>query len=305
MMIYFKASSSIQSKYKTEESIKNSIRRLDIIYGAILLLGAFVFVHSLVMANAHQYGFALVETIVLIGVSVLLYGLWLYRDAFSTILKTGSLSRKRMALGVWHLILVPLMIYQILTLGAQIELFQVYILEADPFQLGGIDIPYIVLTIFGTYLSSIVVVVINHYKETRRGIEKINHMKLSGTPENIVEEERALLMEKSGSSIRTKFLMFLILVGATTVSTLDFIRSQELAVIILLPLVFLVAIPWFSSKIVKGIPKLALRMRRKKPEKVEKVTDEDIVIEGLDDLSVEELREYTKMDIEDEDESES
>jgi hypothetical protein len=300
MMIYFKAASSIQSRYKTEESIKHSIRRLDLIYGAILFLGAMVFVHSLIMANANQFGWALIETIILVGVSVLLYGLWLYRDAFSAILKTDSLSRKRVALGVWHLILVPLMIYQILTLGAQIELFQVYILEVDPFQLGGVNIPYIVLTIFGTYLSSIVVVVINHYKETKRGIEKITHMKLSGTPENIVEEERSLLMEKSGNSIRTKFLMFLILVGATTVSTLDFIRSQELAVIILLPLVFLVAIPWFSSKIVKGLPKIAERIRSRKEEKgLEEVADEDITI---DDLSVEELREYTKMDIEDDDE---
>lgn len=48
----------------------------------------------------------------LIGFSVLLYGLWLYRDAYSAIFLTGKVSRRRIPAGLWHLALVPGMIYQ-------------------------------------------------------------------------------------------------------------------------------------------------------------------------------------------------
>ena len=42
-------------------------------------------------------------------------------------------------------------------------------------------------------------------------------------------------------------------------------------------------------------------MRSGKPKKIADIADEDIII---DDLSVDELREYTRMDIESDDESE-
>ena len=58
--------------------------------------------------------------------------------------------------------------------------------------------------------------------------------------------------------------MFLIVVGATTASTLDFIGSYSLAVIILFPVLFLVVIPYISSKIVTGVPRVVRRLRKKR-----------------------------------------
>ncbi|MHA1741279.1 MAG: hypothetical protein ACTSVD_04205, partial [Candidatus Thorarchaeota archaeon] len=147
------------------------------------------------------------------GSLFLLYGLWLYRDAYSAILLTGKVSRRRMAAGLWHLALVPGMIYQIMEYGRYIELFQVYILE-NVFRLGDIAVPAILLTIFGTYVSSIVVVVVNLYREISKGLRRIGQMRSAGTPPSVVEEERQLLIQRIGTSIRTRFLMFLIVVGA-------------------------------------------------------------------------------------------
>jgi hypothetical protein len=59
------------------------------------------------------------------------------------------------------------------------------------------------------------------------------------------------------SSIRIKFLMFLVVVGATTVMSMDFLASWELGVIVLLPVAFLVVIPFVSSKIIQAFSKLS------------------------------------------------
>lgn len=260
MMLYFKVASIVTTSSRTPMSVSRSVKRLDITYVAILGVGAIIMLHSRLTGAAGQYGMALAESILLIGIAVLLYGLWLYRDAYSAILQLHKLSKRRMALGIWHLMLVPFLIIQIIEFGQHIELFQVYILE-NTIHLGSLAIPTILVTVFGTYMSSIVIVVVNLYREIRKGLGRIEHMEQSGTPVDVVVEERSLLVERTGASIRTKFLMFLIIVGATTASSLDFIRSYSLAVIILMPIVFLVIIPYLSSKIVKGIPLIIARFR--------------------------------------------
>ena len=297
MLIYFKLVSSLSTLDISPEGLKRSLGKLDKTYGIILLGGLALFGHSWVLAGAGQYDLALIEAVGLLGISVLLYGLWLYRDAFSTILVTHKISQKRRVLGIWHLLLVPIMIWQIFEFGQYIQLFQRYILT-NQFVLGELQFPAILVTVFGTYLSSIVIVVVTFYKEVSKGLERIMQMEAVSTPSIIVDGERQLLVERVGSSIRMKFLMFLVLLAATTVSSLEFLRQYSLAVIVMLPLVFLVVIPFISSKIAKSIPKIASRMKSRKgrkPKAIDEIADEEI---RIDELSVEELREYTKMDIE-------
>ena len=71
-----------------------------------------------------------------------------------------------------------------------VELFQVYILE-NVFRLGDIAVSAILLTIFGTYVSSIVVVVVNLYREISKGLRRIGQLRSAGTPPSVVEEERS------------------------------------------------------------------------------------------------------------------
>ncbi len=255
MIIYFKFTRSFLVEEKNIEILKKGIRKLDILYVFILSVSTLGLVHSFVTASTGNYSLAVVESILLLGASLLLYGIWLYRDANSSILVNYKISRRRMILGMWHLIFVPLVIWQIFEWGNNIEWFQVYVLS-QTFAIGEIQIPSIMLTIFATYISSIVLVVVNLYREISIVIKRLNKMISMGTPDAVIEDERINYLGRISSSIRIKFFMFLVVLGGTTVSTMDFLRSYSIGVIVLLPVLFLVVIPYISSKLAKIITRV-------------------------------------------------
>jgi hypothetical protein len=82
-------------------------------------------------------------------------------------------------------------------------------------------------------------------------------MEEAGTPRNIVEEEKISMINRFSSSIRIKFLMFLVVVGATTVMSMDFLQSFQLAIIVLMPVLFLVVIPFLASKIIQVLGRIS------------------------------------------------
>ena len=100
-------------------------------------------------------------------------------------------------------------------------------------------------------------------------------MAVLGTPPIVVEQECVDLVEKLGSSIRTKFFMFLVVLAGTSVLTMDFLKSYSLGVIVLMPVVFLVAVPYVSSKMAKGISKVSSRRRERR-------TDDKTLVEIAD-----------------------
>ncbi len=263
MIIYFKLTRSFSVEGKTIETLKKGIKKLDILYGFILSVSAIVLLHSFVTAAAQNYSLAVVESVLLLGASLLLYGIWLYRDANSSILVNNRISKRRMILGIWHLVFVPLVVWQIFEWGNHIEWFQVYVLS-QTFALGEIQIPSIMLTIFATYISSIVLVVFNVYREISKVIKRLDKMVLMGTPEAVIIDERINYLGRISSSIRIKFFMFLVILGGTTVSTMDFLRSYSIGVIVLLPVLFLVVIPYISSKLAKFLTKIQGLVRRKR-----------------------------------------
>ena len=250
MVLYFRMASSMKVDDKTTEGLKKSLKNMDRLYLLIVLGSGAGLVASYSMYTAGNYAVALILTVALLGCSVLLYGLWLYRDATAAVLVRGSLSRGRMVLGLWHLVFVPLVIFMILLYGVEIDWFRRYIIDVS-FTIGDISIPSIMTTIFAAYMSSILVVVVNLYREVNKGLKKIVKMEEADTPASVVEDERTSMVSRFGSSVRIKFLMFLVVVGATTVMSLDFLASWELAVIVLLPIAFLVVIPFISSKIIQ------------------------------------------------------
>jgi hypothetical protein len=249
MMIYFRMASSMRVDDSTKEGLHKSVRNMDRLYIVIVAATGLGIVSSYSMYQAGEYAFALIVTVALLGGSVLLYGLWLYRDATSAVMLHGKIGRKRMVLGLWHLVFVPLVIFMMLLYGVEIDWFKANIID-QTLVIGGIVVPTIMTTIFAAYISSILVVVVNHYREVSKGIKKITKMEEAGTPDGIVEDERTSMVSKFSSSIRVKFLMFLVVVGATTVMSMDFLASWELGVIVLLPVAFLVVIPFISSKII-------------------------------------------------------
>ncbi|MHA2351775.1 MAG: hypothetical protein ACXABX_01485, partial [Candidatus Thorarchaeota archaeon] len=256
MVIYFRMASSMKIEDESLEGRKKSIKNMDRLYLLIVVGSGAGFVGSYSMYTAGNYAVALVLTVALLGCSVLLYGLWLYRDATAAVLVRGSLSRRRMVLGLWHLVFVPLVIFMILIYGVGIDWFRAYIIDVS-FTIGDISVPSIMTTIFAAYMSSILVVVVNLYREVNKGLKKIVKMEDAGTPPSIVEDEKTSMVSRFSSSVRIKFLMFLVVVGATTVMSMDFLASWELGVIVLLPVAFLVVIPFISSKIIQVFSKLS------------------------------------------------
>ncbi len=250
MVIYFRMASSIRVEEESVDSRQKSIKNMDRLYLLIVLVSGAGLVGSYTMYTAGNYAVALVLTVALLGCSVLLYGLWLYRDATAAMLVRGSLSRRRMVLGLWHLVFVPLVIFMILVYGVEIDWFKAYIIDQS-FTIGTISVPTIMTTIFTAYMSSILVVVVNLYREVNKGLKKVVNMEEAGTPASVVEDEKKIMVGRFSSSIRIKFLMFLVVVGATTVMSMDFLASWELGVIVLLPVAFLVVIPFISSKIIQ------------------------------------------------------
>ncbi|MHA2206597.1 MAG: hypothetical protein ACXABC_12115, partial [Candidatus Thorarchaeota archaeon] len=256
MFVYFRIASSTRIDEDSVVGLQQSVRRMDRIYILMVLASGVGLVASYWYYIEGALGLALVLTVALLGGSVLMYGLWLYRDAVSAVLIKGALSRRRMLLGLWHLVFVPVVIVMILVYGIGINWFRAYIID-QPFTIGGITIPAIMTTIFGAYVSSIIVVVVNLYREVSKGIQKIRKMEEAGTPRDIVEEEKSSMINRFSSSIRIKFLMFLVLVGATTVMSMEFLQSYQLAIIVLMPVLFLVVIPFLASKILQVLSRVS------------------------------------------------
>ncbi len=273
MFVYFRMAASTRVDDKSMEGLKKSVKRMDRLYMLIVLASGIGLAGSYMYYSVAEYGLALVLTIVLLGSSVLLYGLWLYRDAVSAVLIRGALSRGRMALGLWHLVFVPVVIIMMLSYGTEIDWFRHYVID-QYFAIGDLRVPAIMTTIFTAYVSSIIVVVVNLYREASKGIKKIAKMEESGTPADIVEDEKASMISRFSSSIRIKFLMFLVVVGAATVMSMDFLQSYALGVIVLMPVVFLVIIPYISSQIIKVLGRASGAARGKKPAEVILPTEE-------------------------------
>jgi hypothetical protein len=279
MFVYFRIAPSLRRTGTSKEELRKSVKRMDRLYLLIVLASAIGIITSMGFNSIGDYAGALILTVALLGASVLLYGLWLYRDAVSAVMVTGTLSRKRMITGLWHLFFVPVVIIMILDYGAEIDWFKAYMID-QAFEIGGLSIPSIMTTIFAAYVSSILVVVVNLYREVGTGLKKLKKMQEADTPQAIVDDEKDTMVNRYSSSIRIKFLMFLVVVGAAAVTTMDFLKSYELGVIVLMPVAFLVVIPFMSSKIVQAVN----RASNVKIKKTKELVDEESTILVAEDL---------------------
>jgi hypothetical protein len=262
MFVYFRISASTRIDDESMEGLRKSVRRMDRIYLLMALGSGAGLVTSYWYFLQAELGLALVLTVALLGMSVLMYGLWLYRDAVSAVLIKGALNRGRIVLGLWHLVFVPVVIVMILAYGTGIDWFRAYIIEVST-TFGDLTIPTIMTTIFAAYISSIIVVVVNLYREVSKGIKKVMRMEEAGTPRRIVEDEKISMINRFSSSIRLKFLMFLVVVGATTVMSMEFLQSFQLAIIVLMPVLFLVVIPFLASKIIQVLSRVTGAVTRR------------------------------------------
>ncbi len=249
---YFKLSSSMRIQETSIDATEKSVKRMDRLYIAIVGITGASALTSWVAYTAANYEFAVGFAITVLGSSILLYGIWLYRDSVASILVDDRINRKRMVLGLWHLFFLPVTIGMILVYGYGIPWFNEHIIN-DAFVVGDISIPGIITTVVTSFLSSILVVVFNVYRELSQGVTKLDKMEAAGTPQDVLADERSILVKKASSSIRVKFLLFLVVVGGATLLSIDFILSQySILLIVIIPVLFLVIIPFISSKLLQA-----------------------------------------------------
>jgi len=178
---------------------------------------------------------------------LLVFGVWLYRDAAITLISEKT-SIKRFLFSFWHLLLAPIIILLIFEWGANIEWFAFYILK-ETMNLGVITVPSIYISLLGTYTTSIIFVALNSFLNSRQLSRRIKEMRSGGTPEKVLNKEKIEQLGKISNYIRIRFFAFLVLLGASIVSTVPLLRYYQLGVIVVLPLFFIVLVPYLVSKI--------------------------------------------------------
>jgi len=197
-------------------------------------------------------GLALIEIL-------LLSAIWIFRDTNETLF-IERFNTKRFLLGLWHVVMVPILIFLIFDFGVHIEWFEVHVV-GDYINIGGIAVPKLFLSLLGTYIGSYAVIVINTYKEARRLMLRIGEMREQGTPREVLMQEKELNIGRLSNSIRIKFLVFLIVLGAAIVSSTKLLQFYQVGVIVIIPLIVIVVIPYIVSKMLNLLNIAARKIR--------------------------------------------
>ena len=254
LLIYYNISSKLVRSFSLNEQgrLVMSFRPLDILYCFFTALLLITIIAAVVSFYMHLYeysvailGLALVEIL-------LVHGIWLYRDTAYTLINE-KLPLVRMLIGLWHVILAPIIIFGILMWGTHIDWFAFYLLK-DVINIGGISLPSLYLSLMGTYVASIIVLTINIYLNSRSLKNRFGEMRVGGTPEKVINEEKIIQLDKMSSSIRIKFFIFLAILGASIATTATpLLRYYQLGVIVVLPLVLIVVVPYVISRALKAL----------------------------------------------------
>ncbi|MCD6513441.1 MAG: hypothetical protein J7L07_00790 [Candidatus Odinarchaeota archaeon] len=254
LIIYYNISSRLVRSFSVDEQGKliMSFKPLDTLY---YFFTALLFITIIAAANLYRMrlyeasvaalGLALVEIL-------LVHGIWLYRDTAYTLINE-KLPIIRTLIGLWHLILAPIIIFGIFIWGINIEWFSFYLLK-DVINIGGLILPSLYVSLMGTYVTSIIVLTINIYLNSRSLKNRFSEMRAGGTPEKVINEEKVIQLDKMSGSIRIKFFVFLAILGASIVTTATpLLQYYQLGVVVILPLIFIVVVPYVISKVLKAL----------------------------------------------------
>ena len=239
------------------EQLGASLRMLDVTYVVtfISFIGIVFLAHAKFVQGDPSTAAALIGLSLL--VSILLAGIWIYRDINKMIL-LEKFDKIRPMLCLWHLVVVPLLIFAIFRYGAYIEWFEAYILE-DTIRVYGYSIPKLLLTLLSTYIGSFAVLIVNLYRDCGRTIRKIEFMRKEETSEDVILMEKVSNLQKFSESIRIKFLIFLALIGAAIVSTAKILQYYTIGLVVVIPILLVVVVPYLVSRVVGVLGRIVRR----------------------------------------------
>lgn len=249
LTVYYGVSSKITKSISTDEQQRliMSFKPLNVVYLLVVVLFFGTFTWAFYLYRRELYGSAAGMLGLALMELLLMSAIWLYRDA-AYILVTEKMSIKRIIVSMLHIALAPVVIFWIFELGSEVEWFAYYILS-ETMTIGGVKIPSLYVSLLGTYVTSVIVLAVNIYLNSRSWKKRFGEMRASGTPEKVISEEKLIQLGKMSSSIRIKFLGFLVILGASLVTTTPVPIFLQLGVFIVIPLVFVVIIPYIVSKV--------------------------------------------------------
>ncbi len=252
LYIYYLISRRLRlTREKDIEDLEKSLKSLDILYVVLLIISGILGGAAYLLANMQHYSISISIAALLLLLIIALYALWLYRDV-NSFMAHEKFRISRALLGLWHLLLVPIIIYGIFEWGHNIEWFSYYVL-GDILHIGNLIIPKLYINLMGTYVTTMVLVVILTYKNLVEDIHRIKHMKGEGTPNSVIISEKIRTISKALDSIRIKMLIFLAILGVSVVTTMDVFRFMQLGIIILTPLLLIVVLPWIVYKVLSVV----------------------------------------------------
>ncbi|MEX0567778.1 MAG: hypothetical protein Q6363_001275, partial [Candidatus Njordarchaeota archaeon] len=159
-------------------------------------------------------------------------------------------SIKPMLLGIWHLAVVPLLIYSIFYIGLNIEWFAVYIVE-DTICIGGVCFPKLLLSLLTTYIGSYAILTINIYRESNNVVSRVKYMREHQTASEVIMNEKKYHLEKLTDSMRNKFLIFLIAIGVAIITTTKLLQYYAVGIVVVVPIFVIFIVPYITAKMFK------------------------------------------------------
>ena len=247
--IYYGVSSRLKKSIKTDSEgrIVMNFRVLDATYVilTLVLIGLLGLARNYCLKGSYELAVAVLSLALM--ELLLVFGVWLYRDIAITLISEKT-SLKRFLFSFWHLILAPIIILLMFDWGTNIEWFAFYILK-ETMNLGVITVPSIYISLLGTYTTSIIIVALNSFLNSRQLSKRIKEMRSGGTPEKVLNEEKIEQLSKISNYIRIRFFGFLVVLGISIVSTVPLLKYYQVGILIVLPLFFIVLVPYLVSKI--------------------------------------------------------
>ena len=246
--------------HESPKAIRNIARLLNIVYIIVFtgfLASVWIAEH---VSKMGQYPLAMGLTSLALIISILLTAIWTYKD-LSLIIITEKYRRRGFLFCLWHLAVAPILLLLIFQYGLSVEWFYVHVIE-DMIVIYGYQIPKLLISVMSVYVSSFAIIVVKLYRETLETLGKIKFMRYKETPEIVIINEKVDSINRMTNSMRIKFLMFLAIIGATVVSTTKLVQYYAIGLVVILPILIIVVIPYIALKLLSIVGKISKEIKK-------------------------------------------
>ncbi|MBD3350404.1 MAG: hypothetical protein GF364_02855 [Candidatus Lokiarchaeota archaeon] len=148
-----------------------------------------------------------------------------------------------------HMALILGTLVVLLYSGTLVEWFNYYIIS-ETITLGPMEIPSLWLSLGGTFITSIVVVVVTSINELKRIIAKIEQIRKQHANWKTIWIEKESNISKTYSRVGLKTVTFLVLVGFTVISTTNLSRYSDVGFLIIGPFLLIILIALGLNRII-------------------------------------------------------